>query len=142
MNNIKVHRPINRRYAFEADEFVTRNVIFEYELPTIKKERFAEEAAELVFHITNAPEEMLSEEELEVAKAFRAKGNYSLSTGDIVEVDGEMFLCESFGWKKVDPSTVEALHKHAKMYLDNVMKCKMHAAKMQAAANSNHGQDL
>ena len=142
MNKIKIHRPINRRYAFEADEFVTRKTIFEYKLPTIKKERFAEEVAELVFHITNAPEEMLSEEELEVAKAFRDKGNYSLSTGDIVEVDGDMFLCESIGWKKVDPNTIEVLHKHAKMYLDNVMKCKMQAAKMQAAANSNHGQDI
>ena len=142
MNNIKVHRPINRRYAFEADEFVTREIIFEYELPTIKKERFAEEVAELVFHITNAPEEMLSEEELRVVKAFRGKGNYSLSTGDIVEVDGDMFLCESIGWRKVDPNTIEVLHKHAKMYLDNQMKCKMQAAKMQAAANSNHSQDL
>ena len=118
MNKIKIHRPINRRYAFEADEFVTRKTIFEYDLPTIKKERFAEEAAELVFHITNAPEEMLSEEELEVAKAFRDEGNYSLSTGDIVEVDGDMFLCESIGWKKVDPSI------------------------MQQMENSNHGQDL
>jgi len=133
MNNIKVHRPIEHCFSFEVDENTERKVVFEYELPTIKKERFGEEAAELVFHITNAPEEMLSEEELEVAKAFRDKGNYSLSTGDIVEVDGEMFLCESFGWKKVDPSTDEVLHKHAKMYLDNVMKRKMQALNKQLA---------
>ena len=118
MNKIKIHRPINRRYAFEADEFVTRETIFEYDLPTIKKERFAEEVAELVFHITNAPEEMLSEQELECASAFRNKKNYSLSTGDIVEVDGDHFLCESVGWKKVDPSI------------------------MQQMVNSNHGQDI
>lgn len=102
MNNIKVHRPINHRFSFEADENTERTVVFEYELPTIKKERFAEEVAELVFHMTNAPKEMLSEKELKFASAFRDKGNYSLSTGDIVEVDGEHFLCESFGWKKIE----------------------------------------
>lgn len=118
MNNIKVHRPLEFRGAFDADENTERKVIFEYELPTIKKERFAEEVAELVFHITNAPKELLSEEELKCALAFRDKGNYSLSTGDIVEVDGEHFLCESVGWKKVDPSI------------------------MQQMANANHGQDI
>ena len=102
MNNIKIHRPLNHRFSFEADENTERKVVFEYELPTIKKERFGEQVAELVFHITNAPEEMLSEEELKVANAFRAKDNYSLSTGDVVEVDGDYFLCESFGWKQVE----------------------------------------
>ena len=100
-NSIKNHRPINSRYAFEADEFATRNKIYEAVIPQIKKERVGEEVAELMFHILNAPEEMLSEEEIEIANDFRAPGNYSLSTGDIVEVDGVGFLCESFGWKEV-----------------------------------------
>ena len=100
-NSIKIHRPINSRYAFEADEFVTRTKIYEAVIPQIKKERVGEEVAELMFHILNAPEEMLSEEEIEIANDFRAPGNYSLSTGDIVEVDGVDFLCESFGWKEV-----------------------------------------
>jgi hypothetical protein len=38
---------------------------------------------------------------LSIAKEFRALGNYSLSTGDVVEVDGTKFLCESFGWKEI-----------------------------------------
>ena len=100
-NSIKIHRPINSRYAFEADEFVTRNKIYEAVIPQIKKERVGEEVAELMFHILNAPEEMLSEKEIEIANDFQAPGNYSLSTGDIVEVDGVGFLCESFGWKEV-----------------------------------------
>jgi hypothetical protein len=117
MNNIKIHRPINSRYAFEADEFAARKTVFDYDL-TNETERSAEEIAELVFHMTNAPKEMLSEQELKFASAFRDKGNYSLSTGDIVEVDGEHFLCESIGWRKVD------------------------RAIMQQMANSNHGQDI
>ena len=100
-NSIKIHRPINSRYAFEADEFATRTKIYEAVIPQIKKERFGDEVAEFVFHILNAPEEMLSEVELKIANDFRAPGNYSLSTGDIVEVDGVGFLCESFGWKEV-----------------------------------------
>lgn len=101
-NKIKIHRPTNRRDQWDADENTSRSEIFECDLPTIKKERFAEEAAELMFHILNAPEEMLSEVELNIANDFREPGNYSLSTGDIVEVDGESFLCESFGWKQIN----------------------------------------
>ena len=101
-NSIKIHRPINSRYAFEADEFVTRTKIYEAVIPQIQKERGGEHIAELVFHILNAPEELLSEVEIEIANDFRAAGNYSLSTGDIVVVDGEYFLCESFGWKKIE----------------------------------------
>ena len=101
-NSIEIHRPINSRYAFEADEFVTRNKIYEAVIPQIKKERVGEEVAELMFHILNAPEDMLSEVEIKIANNFRALGNYSLSTCDIVVVDEEYFLCESFGWKKIE----------------------------------------
>jgi hypothetical protein len=102
MNKIEIHRPYDSRGAFDADEHAGRELIFKCDLPQIKKERFAEEAAELVFHILNAPEEMLSEVELNIANDFRAQRHYSLSTGDIVVVDGEYFLCESFGWKKIE----------------------------------------
>ena len=104
-NAIKIPRPINRRYAFEADEFVTRTKIYEAVIPQSFKMdcvRIGEEVAEYVFHILNAPEEMLSEVELKIANDFRAKKHYSLSTGDIVVVDGDHFLCESFGWKKLE----------------------------------------
>ena len=104
-NSIKIHRPINKRYAFEADEFATRTKIYEAVIPQSKLNfpgaRIGEKVAEYVFHILNAPEEILSEEEINIANDFRAPGNYSLSTGDIVEVDGVGFLCQSFGWKEV-----------------------------------------
>ena len=105
-NSIKIHRPINRRYAFEADEFATRTKIYEAVIPQSKLNfpgvRIGEKVAEYVFHILNAPEEILSEVELKIANDFRAKKHYSLSTGDIVVVDGEYFLCQSFGWKKLE----------------------------------------
>jgi hypothetical protein len=114
-NLIEIHRPSESRGAFDADEHALRDKIYEAVIPQIQKERGGEHVAELVFHILNAPEEMLSEVELKIANDFRAKKHYSLSTGDIVVVDGEYFLCESFGWKKlenpiyplVDPMQVE-----------------------------------
>jgi hypothetical protein len=102
MNKIEIHRPTNRRDQWDADKNTTRSKIYEATIPQIKKERFAEEAAELMFHILNAPEEMLSEVELNIANDFRAQKHYSLSTGDVVVVDGEHFLCESIGWKKIE----------------------------------------
>lgn len=103
-NSIKIHRPSEFRGSFDADEHAPRTKIYEAVIPKSFKmnhERIGEEVAEYVFHILNAPEEMLSEEELKIANDFRAPGNYSLSKGDVVEVDGASFLCESFGWKEV-----------------------------------------
>ena len=101
---IKIFRPTNRRDQWDADENTPRTKIYEAYIPKSFKmnhERIGEEVAEFMFHVLNAPEEMLSEEELKIANDFRAPGNYSLSTGDVVEVDGVSFLCESFGWKEI-----------------------------------------
>jgi hypothetical protein len=103
-NTIKIHRPTNHRDQWDADEKTPRSKIYEtviHKSFKMNHERIGEEVAEYVFHILNAPEEMLSEVELNIANDFRGPGNHSLSTGDVVEVDGESFLCESFGWKQI-----------------------------------------
>ena len=105
-NTIKIHRPTNHRDQWDADEHTLRSKIYETVIPQIQNDRGTYESggeriAELMFHILNAPEEMLSEVELNIANDFRGPGNHSLSTGDVVEVDGESFLCESFGWKQI-----------------------------------------
>jgi hypothetical protein len=103
-NSIKIHRPTNHRDQWDADENTPRTKVYEavieYDSRNHKRS-IGEEVAEYMFHILNAPEDMLSEVEINIANDFRAPGNYSLSTGDIVEVDGVGFLCESFGWKEV-----------------------------------------
>ena len=58
-----------------------------------------ESAADEAFHCSNAPEEILSEAQKIIASYW--KGRRSLSVGDIVEVDGISYRCESFGWKIV-----------------------------------------
>ena len=99
---IKIFRPTNRRDQWDADENTPRTKIYEAYIPQkLIKERVGKEVAELMFHALNAPEEILNEMELEIANHFRSPGNYSLSTGDVVEVDGVSFLCESFGWKEI-----------------------------------------
>ena len=103
-NSIKIYRPTNRRDQWDADENTPRSKIYETIIPQSFKmnhERVGEEVAEFVFHILNAPEELLNESELNIANDFREPGNYSLSTGDVVEVDGVGFLCESIGWKQI-----------------------------------------
>lgn len=99
---IRILRPTNRRDAFDADENAPRKEVFsinKFMLP--RKIKTGEEGAEQMFHILNAPEEMLSDWEAAIAKEFRALDNYSLSTGDVVEVDSKKYLCESFGWKAI-----------------------------------------
>ena len=113
MNKIEIHRPYDSRGAFDADEHAGRELIFEVNLPQLRdNEYFGAEVAEQIFHTLNAPEEMLTEVELNIAKDFRSKKHYSLSTGDIVVVDGEHFLCVSLGWKKLE-NPIYPLINHA-----------------------------
>jgi hypothetical protein len=65
-----------------------------------------EEAAEQAFHITNAPDDCLSEDEKLILKQQDFKGP-SLSSGDIVKVSpivysgvSDYYMCKSFGWEK------------------------------------------
>ena len=103
---ITVHRPFNRRdqFAGDTDESTPRKAIYHLSsYHSVVDGLEGEKAAEKMFHIFNAPEECLKDDERVLAEDFRSKDNYSLSVGDVVEVDGEHFLCESFGWKKFIP---------------------------------------
>ena len=102
---VRIIRPTSTRDQFGdgADYKGNRTEVFRCESnvgPIQLKE--GEEGAEQMFHIFNAPEEMLSNWEQVLAKDFRKDGNYSLSVGDVVEVKGKQFLCESFGWKELE----------------------------------------
>ena len=103
---ITIHRPFNRRdqFAGDTDESTPRKAIYHLSsYHSVVDGLEGEKAAEKMFHIFNAPEEFLKDDERILAEDFRSKDNYSLSVGDVVEVDGEHFLCESFGWKKFIP---------------------------------------
>jgi hypothetical protein len=64
-----------------------------------------ERAAEEAFHITNAPDELLSEEQLEHREAHLPRP--SLSVGDVAEVSDKngtiLLLCKSNGWGTPNP---------------------------------------
>lgn len=53
-----------------------------------------EDAAEEVFDLTNNPSRQREREEYYGRKR-------SISVGDIVEVDGNLFLCNEVGWKQL-----------------------------------------
>ena len=65
-----------------------------------------EALAEEAFHITNAPEELLSEPQKEWERIHRKNRAPSLSVGDVVQVTHaygtEFYLCLSSGWKKAN----------------------------------------
>ena len=62
-----------------------------------------EALAEEAFHITNAPEELLSEPQKEWERIHRKNLAPSLSVGDVVQVthefNTEFYLCRSSGWE-------------------------------------------
>jgi len=100
-HNIQIFRPTDRRSAFDGLPEGERALIHETTYKSDRDDWAGDRIAEKIFHILNAPEEMLKEDELVIANNFRAEEHYSLSTGDVVDVDGISFLCESFGWKEV-----------------------------------------
>lgn len=53
-----------------------------------------EKAAEDAFDLTNNPSRQYEREEFYGSQR-------SVSVGDVVDVDGELFLCASFGWRKL-----------------------------------------
>ena len=55
---------------------------------------------ERAFHMFNAPIEFLNQEDGLIAVAYRTEKLRSLSVGDIVEIDGERWLCRPIGWQK------------------------------------------
>lgn len=84
-----------------------------------KSALLGEEAAEEAFHITNAPEEVLTDEQKSLLKDLNFKGP-SLSVGDVVRVEpyikkhstpAEYYMCKSFGWEKYSGDIIRLL-KH------------------------------
>lgn len=64
---------------------------------------------ELAFRLFNAPIEYLTPDDAAIANRYRANRLRSLSVGDLVQVDGEFFACDRFGFKKLsDPDITVA----------------------------------
>ena len=77
---------------FTCDWLLPRKHVYTY-----LTEAKGSDAAEQAFHIFNAPESMLAEWQRYIQQGYSGP---SLSVGDIVEVNGEDYLCCSMGWKK------------------------------------------
>lgn len=115
-SNVTVYRVSWSSPMFHDDRekwFVVRESGFSY-----KSKLKGEEAAEETFHLTNAPDECLEEEQKEILKEQQFKGP-SLAVGDVVRVEPivrgsaqpEYYLCKSFGWEKYGGDVIELL-KH------------------------------
>lgn len=75
-----------------------------------------EKAAEEAFHLTNAPDDCLEEDQKQILIDQNFKGP-CLSVGDVVRVESsvkgsmmpEYYLCKSFGWEKYKGNVIELL---------------------------------
>ena len=116
MNNITIYNlSVDDDYYTKREQWYCDRV----EGLTFKTNKFGEKAAEEAFEITNAPEDCLTEEQLELVKSLNYKGR-SLSVGDIVRVEvipkkhstpADYYLCKSFGWEKFEGDVI-GLIKH------------------------------
>jgi hypothetical protein len=99
-------------HAVREDWFIDREEILLY-----PSEQTGEAAAEEAFHLTNAPEEILTENQKAIISMNNFKGP-SLSVGDIVKVTSypripselpEYYLCKSYGWEKFTGNPIQLL---------------------------------
>lgn len=102
---------MNKITLFVQQPDETRRDFFtkEWELPrkellSFESKLSGVEAADLAFHLTNAPDGALTKKELSLRGEFHGP---SLSVGDVVRVvspdgKGQEFLCNSIGWEARD----------------------------------------
>ena len=64
-------------------------------MPSFEVYADGEDAAEAVFDLTNNPSRQRERED-------RYGRHRSISVGDVVEVDGVDYLCDSFGWTELE----------------------------------------
>jgi len=92
--------------AFRTDLVDPDKAVFSY-VDTVSTSRPA--ACDRAFHMFNAPEEFLNEEDKPIAAAYRLGNLRSLSVDDIVEVDHPKahrpakWVCAPVGWTRVAP---------------------------------------
>jgi hypothetical protein len=97
-------------HKIREDWFQERQEVFHY-----RSELEGEKAAEEAFHITNAPDECLTDDQKMIIALNEFKGP-SLSVGDVVRVRPNSisvlpsyYLCKSFGWEKFEGDVIKLL---------------------------------
>ena len=103
MTEVEIYLNIDPEHRFTEKEDADREFALWY-----YSDKTGEAAAEEAFHISNAPDEMLSQKEKDIR--LRWKGR-SLSVGDVVVVINiedalvirKHYLCCGSGWKQISP---------------------------------------
>ena len=97
-------------HKIREDWFQDRQEVFLYH-----SELEGEKAAEEAFHITNAPDECLTDDQKAIIEMNEFKGP-SMSVGDVVRVKPSVkgvlpdyYLCKPFGWEKFEENTIQLL---------------------------------
>lgn len=55
-----------------------------------------------LFAATNAPDELLCDEQRWVCKSFYEAKEYAISVGDVIQLGKNFYMCAKIGWVKVE----------------------------------------
>ena len=89
---VSLYRSLNNRFVDDADDR-QRHITFRC--------MRADDMLEWLFEATNAPESFLDSEQMFVRQTFADAKLHSLSRGDVVGINGELYKCKMVGWERV-----------------------------------------
>ena len=116
------------RRTEESPWMIQRRTTSTFILPVKPVNNAWEALAEEAFHITNAPEELLSEPQKEWERIHRKNRAPSLSVGDVVQVTHphgtEFYLCRSSGWESVWLAPTWDGHEALTLLFNNLVAIK------------------
>lgn len=95
---VSLYRSLNNRFVDNADDR-QRMITFVVSKPSNINDQ--DDLLEWLFESTNAPESFLDEEQMFIRKTFFKAELYSISRGDLLLVNDELYKCKMVGWEKV-----------------------------------------
>lgn len=115
----------HRTYNDECRWAIQRRITSTFIIPIRPVANAWEALAEEAFHITNAPEELLSEPQKEWERIHHKTRAGSLSVNDVVQVTHphgtEFFLCRSSGWESVWQAPTWEGHEALSLLFSNLV---------------------
>lgn len=97
--NISLFRSINNRFVDNADD---RQRMINLRVSKPENVNDVDDLLEWIFEATNAPDQLLDDEQRFIRKSFFDAKQYSISRGDVLLVNDELYKCKMVGWEKVE----------------------------------------
>ena len=101
LSEVEIHLNVDKQHRFTEKEDVDREFALWY-----YSDKTGKAAAEEAFHISNAPNELLTDKQKHIRQRWKGR---SLSVGDVVtvieqsdeQIVTQRYLCCACGWKQI-----------------------------------------